>query len=317
MAGFITFLLSMLWLGCGDEANGSGAVSSLLPPGNVIEVRDGDYNVGAPPLVPGADAGAPDAGTTSAAGSAVARIVAVTGPASVTNGGTAVLHVQVTPAIEAPTFVVWHAGDEGYHSVLGSDPERDGVYDISVKVAAAASQTSLLVNVALRDASGNTGPAHRIEIALVASGTGDVKVTLSFDRVHDLDLHVVEPNGDEIHYQQPATESGGRLDLDSGAHCLPSAANGENIYWPPGGAPSGEYVVSVQNYEQCSPGEIPQPSTLPNTGHGSGRGPACQLSCRPSQWMAGKVLGSISSRVLALTDTKSPPSSARWPLPKQ
>lgn len=254
MAGFIIFLVSMLWWGCGDEAADAGAVSSLLPPGNVIEVRDGDYSIGAPPLAPG-DAGSPDT-TSSAGGAGAAQIVALTGPASVTNGGTAILHVQVAPAIEAPTFVIWHAGDEGYHSVVGSDPERDGVYDVSVKVAAAASQTSLLVNVALLDATGNTGPAHSLEITLVASGTGDVKVTLSFDRVHDLDLHVAEPSGDEIYYQQPATESGGRLDLDSGAHCQPSAANGENIFWPPGGAPSGEYRVSVQNYEQCSPGEV-------------------------------------------------------------
>ena len=255
MAGFIIFLVSLLWLGCGDEAKDSGAVSSLLPPSNVIEVRDGEYNIGAPPLVPGAaDAGAPNTGTPSAPDAP--QIVGLTGPTSVTNGGTAILHVQVAPPIEAPSFVVWHAGDEGYHSIVGSDPERDGIYDISVKVAAAASQTSLLVNVALLDASGNTGPAHSLEIALVASGTGDVKVTLSFDRVHDLDLHVVEPNGDEIYYQQPATESGGRIDLDSGAHCQPSAANSENIYWPPGGAPAGEYRVSVQNYEQCSPGEV-------------------------------------------------------------
>jgi hypothetical protein len=253
MAGFIIFLVSILWLGCGEEATDSGAVSSLLPPGNVIEVRDGDYSVGPPPLATGGvDAGAPAAGPTGAPG-----IVALTGPASVTNGGTATLHVEVSPPPAAPpTFVVWHAGDEGYHSIVGSDPDGDGVYDISVKVAAAASQTSLLLNVALLDASGNTGPARSIEMALVASGTGDVKVTLSFDRVHDLDLHVIEPNGDEIFYQQPATESGGRIDLDSGAHCQPSAANSENIYWPPGGAPTGEYRVSVQNYEQCSPGEI-------------------------------------------------------------
>jgi hypothetical protein len=253
MAGFIIFfLVSVLGFGCGDEAKDADTVASLLPPGNVIEVRDGDYNVGAPPPASSAaDAGAP----TSAAGAT--EIVTLTGPASVTNGGTATLHVTVSPPPAAPpTFVVWHSGDEGYHSIVGSDPEADGVYDIGVKVAAAASQTSLLLNVAVLDASGNTGPARSIEIALVASGTGDVKVTLSFDRVHDLDLHVVEPNGDEIYYQQPTTESGGRIDLDSGAHCQPSAANGENIYWPPGGAPTGEYRVSVQNYEQCSPGEI-------------------------------------------------------------
>jgi hypothetical protein len=248
MAGFIILLVSMLWLGCGDEAKDSGEVASLLPPGNVIQVRDGDYSAGAPPIVPGAA----DAGVASP----TAAITSLTGPVSVTNGGTATLHVALSQPIDAPTFVVWHAGDEGYHTVVGSDPDGDGVYDISVQVAAAANQTSLILDVALLDATGAPGPASTIEIALIASGTGDVKVTLSFERLHDLDLHVVEPNGDEIYYQQPTTESGGRIDLDSGAHCQPSAANGENIYWPSGGAPEGEYRISVQNYEQCTPGDI-------------------------------------------------------------
>jgi uncharacterized protein YfaP (DUF2135 family) len=83
-----------------------------------------------------------------------------------------------------------------------------------------------------------------------------VKVTLSFERVHDLDLHVIEPTGDEIFYQQPASASGGRLDLDSGAHCEPGASTSENVFWPAGGAPAGQYRVSVQNYQQCSPGAI-------------------------------------------------------------
>ena len=101
MAGFIIFLVSMLWLGCGDEAKDSGAVSSLLPPSNVIEVRDGDYNIGQPPLVPGtADAGAPNTSTPGAPGAP--QIVALTGPTSVTNGGTAVLHVEVAPPQPVP-----------------------------------------------------------------------------------------------------------------------------------------------------------------------------------------------------------------------
>lgn len=88
------------------------------------------------------------------------------------------------------------------------------------------------------------------------SGTGDVKVTLSFDRLHDLDLHVVEPTGDRIFYQRPMSTLGGQLDLDSGARCEASVANAENVFWPPGGAPAGQYSVSVQNYQQCSPGAI-------------------------------------------------------------
>jgi hypothetical protein len=263
MAGLIIFLVSIFWFACGDEAKKDSGVSPLLPPANVIQVRDGDYSDGPPPASSPASTGAADAGAPSAS---APQVVRVTGPASVTNGGIAVLHVEVAPPIDAPTFVVWHDGDQGYNTVAGADPDHDGIYDISVQVAAAASQTSLVLNVALLDAAGNAGPARQIEIMLIPSGTGDVKVTLSFDRLHDLDLHVIEPSGAEIYYQQPVSGSGGRLDLDSGAHCMPSAANSENIFWPADSAPAGEYRVSVQNYEQCSPGAIAFTVTVEHDG---------------------------------------------------
>jgi hypothetical protein len=174
----------------------------------------------------------------------------------VTNGGTAILHVTVAPAVAAPTFVVGLMGDSGYHTVVGSDPDGDGVFDISVQVAGEVTQRSLVLSVALRDDMGNVGAYQQVEIELVQSGTGDVKVTLSFDRVHDLDLHVIEPNGEEISFTNNASATGGQLDLDSGSNCEASAANAENVFWPPGGAPAGEYRVTVQNYQQCSAGAI-------------------------------------------------------------
>jgi uncharacterized protein YfaP (DUF2135 family) len=83
-----------------------------------------------------------------------------------------------------------------------------------------------------------------------------VKITVSWDRLHDLDVRVSEPGGEEIRYTNPASATGGRLDLDSGANCQSTSANSENVFWPSGGAPSGEYVVSVHNFQQCSPGEL-------------------------------------------------------------
>ncbi len=225
-----------------DGTSGSGGETPQVPESDVITVDDGDFKVGEPPPPEAQDA--------------LPQIVALTGPAAVTNGGSAVLHVELSPAPTSPTFVVRLDGDTGYHTVTGVDPEGDGTYDISVQVSAEADQASLVLGVALMGEEGTVGPYREIEIALVQSGTGDVKVTLSFDRLHDLDLHVVEPDGERIEYMNPLSETGGALDLDSGVNCMPSTSNSENIFWPPGGAPAGEYVVSVQNYQQCSPGAI-------------------------------------------------------------
>jgi hypothetical protein len=223
-------------------SGGSGGAPAEPSSSDRIDVPEGDFNVGAPPDADG--------------GEALSQIVAVTGPAAVTNGGTAILHVQLSPPIASPTFVIGLEGDTGYHTVLGADPDGDGIYDISVQVAGEASQTSLVLSVALMDAMGNVGEYRSLTIAIIRSGTGDVKVTLSFDRMHDLDLHVIEPNGEEISFTNDASATGGKLDLDSGSNCMPSAANAENVFWPPGGAPPGEYIVKVQNYQQCTPGPI-------------------------------------------------------------
>jgi hypothetical protein len=224
--------------GQGGQAGSGGAE----PASDVISVEDGDFQMG----------GAPDVSEPEA----LPAITSLTGPAAVTNGGLAILHVQLASPVDAPSFLVSLVGDMGYHTVPGTDPDADGTYDISVQVSGDATQGSLVLRVALTDGMGNVGEYRELEVELVQSGSGDVKITLSFDRVHDLDLHVVEPNGEEIFFENNASATGGQLDLDSGEHCQPSAANSENIFWPPGEAPTGEYRISVVNYEHCTPGPI-------------------------------------------------------------
>lgn len=225
----------------GAAGGGTAAAVDEPPAGDVIDVADGDFQSGEAP---------------ASVGAGLPAIVTLTGPEAVTNGGTAVLHVELAAPVADPSFVIQSDGDSGFHTVVGSDPEGDGVYDISVQVSAEASRATLLLRVALTDGMGNIGEYAQIELMLVESGTGDVKITLSFDRVHDLDLHVIEPNGEEVSYMNDASATGGKLDLDTGAHCQAGGALSENIFWPPGGAPSGEYRVTVHNYEQCTPGAI-------------------------------------------------------------
>lgn len=82
--------------------------------------------------------------------------------------------------------------------------------------------------------------------------TGDVQVTLEWYTTADLDLHVIGPDGVEIYFQNQQSPSGGELDVDANAPCdlaIPSPL--ENVYWPWGGAPPGQYAVSVAYYGEC------------------------------------------------------------------
>ncbi len=92
----------------------------------------------------------------------------------------------------------------------------------------------------------------------IVLGTGDVQVTLLWNSGEDLDLHVTDPTGFELYFstaRAPSTSpSGGQLDQDDTAGCgTPSATHVENIFWPEGGAPTGQYEAWVKNYRGCGP----------------------------------------------------------------
>lgn len=83
-------------------------------------------------------------------------------------------------------------------------------------------------------------------------GTGAVQVTLHWAGPADLDLHVVDPLGETIWFDNLQSQSGGVLDVDANADCAERMTNPvENIYWPIGMAPAGEYQVHVVYFREC------------------------------------------------------------------
>jgi hypothetical protein len=83
-------------------------------------------------------------------------------------------------------------------------------------------------------------------------GTGDVQVTLRWEGEADLDLHVTDPNGEEIWFGNANSASGGILDVDANGACEGAARPVENVYWPTGNAPAGSYNVVVVYYQTCA-----------------------------------------------------------------
>jgi hypothetical protein len=61
----------------------------------------------------------------------------------------------------------------------------------------------------------------------------------------------VEPGGEEIYYGSRQSRNGGSLDLDSNAACALDHKRNENITWPSGRAPRGQYTVRVDYWDSC------------------------------------------------------------------
>lgn len=79
--------------------------------------------------------------------------------------------------------------------------------------------------------------------AALEYGYGDVQITLTWDNIADLDLHVIDPFGERIYWNNQYSSSNGILDVDDIDGYGP-----ENIYWPPYEAPAGNYEVYVHMY---------------------------------------------------------------------
>ena len=85
---------------------------------------------------------------------------------------------------------------------------------------------------------------------LVCVGEGALRISLAWNTITDLDIHLVTPNGNEIYWANTNAD-GGMLDLDDciGGGCAnASATHVENINFPDS-APAGLYTVWVENYD--------------------------------------------------------------------
>jgi len=79
-------------------------------------------------------------------------------------------------------------------------------------------------------------------------GHEGVQVTLNWNSNADIDLHVIEPGGEEIFFNYPVSTAGGTLDRDNKCDNF-ELGKPENIFWTT--PPNGTYTVNVVYYEDC------------------------------------------------------------------
>jgi hypothetical protein len=161
-------------------------------------------------------------------------------------------------------------GDLGYWLVVAGVPNVSTPSDPSFSVAAAFSDGIVpgdyLLVVRAVDQAGNFGPPSTQVLVAEPSPTnppvtGDLVVTLAWDTDSNLDLHVVQPNGVEIYWNNPSSEppppfdtgdggSYGYIDYDSNANCVIDGLRREDAIWP-SAPPSGQYTVRVDMASLC------------------------------------------------------------------
>ena len=99
----------------------------------------------------------------------------------------------------------------------------------------------------------NVGGQTR-ELTLTNHGnvSGVLQVSMTWDKANDVDLHVLQPNGEKIFYGNAQSSNGAFLDVDSNAGCDIDNINNENItFGDEAVIYNGEYIVYVDVWSSC------------------------------------------------------------------
>ena len=191
--------------------------------------------------------------------------VAPTANQSAINGGSSVVRLRAPASFQTVyVFIGGVAGNVGGHwQVRLASPTTDVA--ITVTFARTIRAGSFDVVYAVASGSGAVGAYSAVPTRVIeGASTGEVQVSASWDARSDVDLHVVDPGGEEIYYGNGVSRSGGRLDLDSNADCAIDNKNNENIRWTT--APAGSYVVRLDYYSSCGVAQTNYVVTVNNGG---------------------------------------------------
>lgn len=180
----------------------------------------------------------------------IPNIETINGNPSVIPGGSNPIAIQTNDDISK--ILVGVSGVGGYFSLPESEAKTAGDYLFYILMNQTLAVETFDIVIALQTDTGAVSEQETISVALVQAGTGKLQVSCAWDQLNDVDLHLVEPNSEEIYYGNGVSANGGELDLDSNAGCYIDSVNNENITYDADAiVENGEYIVRVDFFANC------------------------------------------------------------------
>lgn len=179
----------------------------------------------------------------------------VAGAAIMINGGSSQQAVNGSAAFDR--VIVSVSGLDDYWEL--TLPAGVSAENVVVSANPDAYATHLTFNYSVASGA-SVGPFATQAVRFLRVGTGDIQISVAWTDSADVDLHVIDPNGEEIFYGHRNAVSGGTLDLDANAACSkntftdgsPAAfVSNENVVWPTGKAIAGTYKVVLDYWSDC------------------------------------------------------------------
>lgn len=153
---------------------------------------------------------------------------------------------------EIKELLIGVQGENGFFSLPVSS-SSSGSFEKSFTIQTSQEIGSgFVIIIALKDAYGDVGIHDRFSVEYLEAGTGLLQVSVVWDQLTDVDLHLLEPGGEEIYWANDVSSNGGELDVDSNPDCDIDGINNENIFYSENDiVEGGEYVVGIHLFSAC------------------------------------------------------------------
>jgi hypothetical protein len=181
------------------------------------------------------------------------KVSDVQGSNYVLTGGSNIINFRSSNVVSY--VMVGIEGVDGYFKINEAALTKVSLnyYTFNLAISQTLVVQSIKFRIAYVDIYGLVSNYHILPASEIKAGTGLLQINCSWLTDNDVDLHVIEPNGEEIYYAHPKSANGGELDIDSHAGCFGEKVGSENVTYKSGAlVQAGTYTVKINLYSACN-----------------------------------------------------------------
>lgn len=185
--------------------------------------------------------------------SEILEILEIRGNSNILAGGSNL--IEVIASGNTTELIVGVQGQEGYFTIPMDEIGGNATSSIDLLLLLSQQAAdSFTIVFTPSDGQGNYGQSETLLVTTQVGGTGLLQISLSWNQPNDVDLHLIQPDGQRIYFGTTTSTNGGELDVDSNAACSIDNINNENIYYADLAevtVQNGEYEVLVDLWSNC------------------------------------------------------------------